>query len=263
MKKLLERYPGVALITGASAGIGEAFAKRLAEEGFELILVARREAALAALAKSLTAQHKVKVHVIAQDLGAADGPARVKAQVETMGLHVSLLVNNAGYGSWGELHTLDLDSEARMIDLNCRGTMLMAVLFSRAMIAKKNGAILITASTAALQPCPFFANYAATKAYDLALASALWAELQPYGLDVTAICPGYTRTEFQEIAGINKEFNGPWRAPEQVVETALAKLGHGPAAIDGWLNWAAGVGVKFVSRGVASRMAYNVLKRMQ
>jgi short-subunit dehydrogenase len=202
------------------------------------------------------------VHVIAQDLGLVEGPAAVKAQVEALGLHVGLLVNNAGYGSWGEFHTLDIDSEARMVDLNCRGTMLMAAHFAPAMLARKNGAIIITASTAALQPCPYFANYAATKAYDLALAAALWAEMKPQGVDVMAICPGYTRTEFQQVAGIDKELAGAWRLPEQVVDTCFAQLGRGPAAVDGWLNWAAGVGVKFIPRSAATRIAYGVLKRM-
>lgn len=263
MARLLDRYPGVALVSGASAGIGEAFARRLAQEGFELVLVARREAALQKLAQDLGTKHSVKVHVVAQDLGEPDGPAQVKARIDALGLKVSLLINNAGYGSWGPLHTLDLDSEARMIDLNCRGTMLMAAHFSRDMITRKNGAIVITASTAALQPCPFFANYAATKAYDLSLAGGLWAELKPHGIDVTAICPGYTRTEFQQVAGIDKEFAGAWRLPEQVVETCLRGLGRGPAAVDGWMNWAAGVGVKFLPRSVSAVLAYNVLKRLK
>ena len=120
----------------------------------------------------------------------------------------------------------------------------------------------LPASTAALQPCPFFATYAATKAFDLSFASALWGELKPHGIDVTAICPGYTKTEFQEVAGINKEFQGVWRLPEQVVDTCLRGLGKGPVAIDGWMNYLAGLGAKLAPRTAVIATAYNVLKRL-
>ncbi len=263
MASLKQRYPGVALITGASAGIGESFAQRLAKEGFELALVARRRDALDALATKLHSEHGVRVHVIAKDLSAPDGPAKVKAAADKLGLSVGMLVNNAGYGSWGLFHEMDAANEAKMIDLNCRGTMLMAHLYAREMVARKNGAIIITASTAAFQPCPFFANYAATKAFDLALASALWAELKPFGVDVTAICPGYTKTEFQEVAGITAKFAGVWRMPDQVVDTCLRGLGRGPVATDGIMNYLGGLGAKFAPRTIATRTAYNVLKRLK
>lgn len=263
MATLKKRYPGAALITGASAGIGEAFATRLAKEGFDLVLVARRRDALKALAGKLHGEFGVTVHVVAEDLSEPDGPQKAKAAVDRLGLTVGMLVNNAGYGSWGHFHELDAANEAKMIDLNCRGTMLMARLYAPEMVKRKNGAMIITASTAAFQPCPFFANYAATKAFDLALASALWAELKPFGVDVTAICPGYTRTEFQEVAGINVDFAGVMRLPEQVVDTCLRGLGRGPVATDGWVNYVGGLGAKFAPRTVATRMAYNVLKRLK
>lgn len=263
MAKLIERYPGAAVITGASAGIGAAFARRLAKEGFELVLVARREDALKALAKELHKDHKVKVHIVAQDLAQADGAAKVKAATDKLGLTVSFLVNNAGYGSWGLFTDLDHASEAAMIDLNCRGTMLMAAAYAGEMAQRGNGAICITASTAALQPCPFFATYAATKAFDLSFANALWAELKPKGVDVIAICPGYTKTEFQEVAGIDKEFKGVWRMPEQVVDTCLRGLGRGPVAIDGLMNYLGGLGAKFAPRTTVIATAYNVLKRLK
>lgn len=263
MKSLKHRYPGVALITGASAGIGEAFAHRLAREGFELVLVARRKDVLKKLAAALKEQHGVKVHIVAQDLGEADGAAHVKAATDKLGLKVGLLVNNAGYGSWGLFHELDHANEARMIDLNCRGTMLMASAYVPEMVQRKNGAVIITASTAALQPCPYFAVYAATKAFDLNFASALWAEVRPHGVDVIAICPGYTKTEFQQVAGIGNKMDATMRTPEQVVETCLAKLGSGPVAIDGIANFLGGLGAKFAPRKAVIATAYNVLKRLK
>lgn len=261
MTTLRDRYPGAALITGASAGIGEAFAERLAKEGFEVILVARRRDELQALAEKLHATHGVKAHVICQDLARHEGPANLHAATHALGVPIGLLVNNAGFGSWGMFHELDLDNEARMIDLNCRATMMVAHLYARDMVQQRRGGILITASTAAFQPCPCFANYAATKAYDLALACALWRELKPHGVDVTAICPGYTKTEFQAVAGISVKFAGAWRTPAQVVDTALRGLGRGPVATDGLMNYVAGLGVKVLPRGLAAGLAYNVLKK--
>jgi short-subunit dehydrogenase len=263
MARLKDRYPGAALVTGASAGIGEAFARRLAAEGFDLALVARRKESLEKLAAELSAKHGVKAHVVAQDLADRDGAARVKAATDALGLSIGLLINNAGYGSWGLFHDLDRDTEANMIDLNCRGTMLMTAAYAPGMVQRKKGGIVITASTAALQPCPFFATYAATKAFDLSFANALWAELKPHGVDVTAICPGYTRTEFQQVAGIHTEFAGTWRMPDQVVDTCLRKLGRGPIAVDGLLNVLGGLGAKFAPRRTVIATAYNVLKRLK
>jgi short-subunit dehydrogenase len=262
MSKLVKRYPGAALITGASAGIGAAFARRLAAEGFDVALVARRAETMEELAADIRAAHGVHAHVIAVDLAEPDGPAKVKAATDDLGLEVGFLVNNAGYGTWGAFHRQDPAVEARMIDLNCRAVMLMAALYTPAMIAKKRGAMIVTASTAAFQPCPHFATYAATKTFDLMFASALWSELKPHGVDVVAVCPGYTRTEFQAAAGIDKEFSGPWRKPEHVVDTALYNLGKGPTAIDGLINGVMARGVKFVPERLAIAMAGAVLKRL-
>jgi len=263
MTSLKNRYPGAAVVTGASAGIGKAFAARLAREGFEVVIAARRREALEALADELRAAHDAKVHVVDVDLGTYEGPAALKAATDQLGLDVRFVVNNAGFGSWGLFHTLDPASEAGMIDLNCRGTMLVARAYAPDMVAKGNGAIVITASTAAFQPTPFFAAYGATKAFDLMFAEALWAELCPHGVDVIALCPGYTRTEFQQVAGINKEFAGAWREPEQVVETCLRKLGKGPSAIDGILNAIMARGAKLVPERLAIMAAYGVLRRLQ
>lgn len=261
MATLKSRYPGAAVVTGASAGIGAAFARRLAAEGFEVVLVARRKDTLETLAESIRSTGSQPVHVVAADLATPDGPAAVKAATEALGLTVSVLVNNAGYGSWGTFHKLPSASEAGMIDLNCRGVMLLTRLFAPGMVERRNGAIFITASTAAFQPCPQFATYAATKAFDLSFTSALWYELRPHKVDVVAVCPGYTKTEFQKVAGINREFPGSWRAPEQVVATALRRLGKGPSAVDGLLNAIMARSVRFLPERIAITLAANVLKR--
>lgn len=262
MARLIERYPGAALVTGASAGIGAAFARRLAAEGYELALVARRAEALEKLAGELRAAHGVKVHVITQDLGTPDGPAQVKLATDALGLTVGMLVNNAGYGSIGLFHELDPANEARMIDLNCRGTMLITSLYAPGMVQRRNGAILITASVAGFQPCPYFATYAATKAFDLSFSNALWAELRPFGVDVTAVCPGYTRTEFQEVAGINPEASRGMRSPEQVVASTFHKLGKSPNAVDGFVNVLAVLGSKFAPRRAVIGTVYRALRKM-
>jgi len=235
---LRTRYPGWALVTGASSGIGEAFAVALAARGFPVVLVARRKDRLEALAKRLEHEHKVEALVVAEDLGQPGACERVRDAVS--GREVGVLVNNAGFGSSGRFAEQDAVVDAEMIALNCAAVVRMTHLFLRPMLGRKSGAVIVVASVAGYQADPWFAVYGATKAFDLIFAEALWCELRGTGVDVLAVSPGETRTEFHERAHAKRQFRGA--TPESVVETSLAALGKKPSVVPGFvpklISWA-------------------------
>jgi len=260
-KALKDRYPGAALITGASAGLGESFARRLAREGFELVLVARREDRLRDLADALQAEHEIKAHPLAVDLAAPDCAEQTKAGVDALGIEVGMLINNAGFGSHGYFHEQDPAGEARMVDVNCRAPVLLTSAFAPAMVERGNGALIYLASTAAYQPTPFLATYGATKAFDLMFGEAIWAELKPHGVDVLSLSPGYTRTEFQEVAKVTAlPPSFFWAQPDEVVDTCFERLGRTPSAIDGAINYLTAFSIRFAPRRWAAGIAKQIGK---
>src|SRR5437588_269793 len=175
-----------AIITGASSGIGEALARRMAQDGWDLVLVARREDRLAALKAALEAENKVKVEVVGLDVTDPTAPARL---LESAG-DADVLVNNAGYGKHGAQVWLAGPEVTGMVRLNCEAhTGLVSAFFPR-MVERKSGTILNVASIAGFQPIPFFAVYAATKAFVLSLSIALDEEVKRHGVRVLALCPG-------------------------------------------------------------------------
>src|SRR5207237_631868 len=184
------------LITGASSGIGEAFARKLAARGHSLLLVARSEDKLIALCNELGRLNNVRAQYVAMDLSQPDAPARLFAETRSRALEIDLLINNAGFGSMGDFAQLDLARELNIIDLNVRSLVEMTHRFLGPMRQRKGGAIINVASTAAFQPVPFMATYAASKAFVLSFSEALWEENRPYGIKVMALCPGVTDTNF-------------------------------------------------------------------
>ena len=186
----------VALITGASAGLGVDFARQLSAKGHRLVLVARRLDRLEALAAELGNARAVEC-----DLSEAGAAATLMADLAAHGEHIDLLVNNAGFGLTGRFAELDGARLRQMIDLNCGALTELAHAVLPGMIERKTGAILNVASTAAFQPGPGMAVYFATKAYVLSLSEALHEEVRGYGVTVTALCPGPTATEFGDVAG--------------------------------------------------------------
>ena len=186
----------VALITGASAGLGVEFARQLAKRGSRLVLAARREDRLEALAAELG-----NARAVATDLAEPGSTGRLMADIEAAGEHVELLVNNAGFGLKGRFAGLDAARQRQMIDLNIGALTDLCRAVAPGMIERKAGGILNVASTAAFQPGPGMAVYFATKAYVLSFTEALHEELKPHGIHVTALCPGPTRTEFGAVAG--------------------------------------------------------------
>jgi short-subunit dehydrogenase len=230
MKNLLARYGPWALVTGASSGIGEAFARRLAEIGMSLVLVARREDRLRQLADELQNRHGIAARVVAADLSRADFlPLIARA---TADLQVGLLVNNAGVGTAGNFLDNDLDAELTLLHINDRAPLILAHHFGRSMRQLGRGGMIFVASTLAFSAVPAWSNYAASKAYDLALAEGIAKELSKDGISVLALCPGPTRTELWPT---DAKLLLPME-PGAVVACALNRLGRRTTVVAGWIN---------------------------
>jgi len=243
----------VALITGASAGLGAEFARQLARRGTRLVLVARREDRLRALAAEVGS-----AGVIAADLSAHDAADRLVADLDAAGDDVELLINNAGFGQIGRFATLDAARQREMIDLNIGTLTALCRAFAPRMIERKSGGILNVASTAAFQPGPNMAVYFATKAYVLSFTEALHEELKPHGVHVTALCPGPTRTEFGDVAGFggNGMFDRVAMTAEPVVAAGLAGLERNHAiVVTGLINKIGAASTRFAPRSVVRKIA--------
>lgn len=189
-----------ALVTGASGGIGEALAVRLAAQGVNLILVARTESKLRALADRLSAEHGVRAEVVALDLSDRHSPQRLQEAVAVLGMEVDFLINNAGFASYGKFQTLPLEHELDMVQVNVATLTELTHRFLPGMVARGRGRVLNVASTAAFMPGPLMAVYYASKAYVLSFSEALNEELRGTGVSVTALCPGPAETGFQARA---------------------------------------------------------------
>lgn len=240
MVPIKQKYGSTALITGASAGIGEAFAHRLAKEGCDIVIVARRQQRLDKLADELTKKYAVKVLPIAADLARAEACEQVYNTVMQTGWQVDILVNNAGRGSAKPFVNSELDDQLGIVDLNCRGLIAMTHFFLPPMLERNRGAIINVGSTVVHFSPPNMATYTATKAFDMSFTKVLAGELYHTPIDVLAVKPGTTKTEFFQAAGAgdvpeDSSFSQA-RTPEQVVETALASLGKKLIVIDGLGN---------------------------
>lgn len=236
MATTTQKYGPWAVITGASSGIGEEFAKQLAVQGMHLVLVARRGDACTALGESLKAAHQIEFRVLALDL---IDPASTAALAEgTQDLDVGLLVNNAGFGSSGHFLDTDPEGQLRMVDLNCRAVVAVTQVFAPRMKAAGRGGIIITASMVSFSSSPGWTVYAATKAFDRFFAEGLAAELAPHGVDVLALCPGGTHTGFVDAAGMSvTSLASKFMMPVQpVVRTGLRSLGRRHTVVPGLLN---------------------------
>ena len=214
-----------ALITGASSGLGAAYARTLAARGMHLVLVARREGRLRDLAAELDAKHRTRCEVVPADLSRPDEVARVADLAAEDGRGVELLVNNAGFAVAEDVPHTDRERALEMLDLNVRAVADLTYRFLPPMLARGHGAVLNVASVAAFTPVAYMGAYAASKAYVLHFSEALWAEARDRGVTVTACCPGPTRTEFFDVAGV-RGWLRKRRAldPEVVVRRSLKAL---------------------------------------
>jgi short-subunit dehydrogenase len=230
-----ERYGPAALVTGASSGIGAEFARVLAAQGLDLVLVARRREILLDMAGSLSGFHGVQVHALGQDLTEPGAAKSILQATDLLGVDVGLLINNAGLGVYGDFGAGDLDKELALVDLNCRAAVELSWRFLPGMKERGKGGIIFLSSILAHLPAAYLATYSATKAFNELMGQTLHSELQPFGIDVLSLTPGSTATPFHESSGLGK-LHVPQRKPEQVVETALKSLGCRPRAVDGILN---------------------------
>lgn len=215
------------LITGASGGIGECFARALAARRQNLALVARSGDKLKALAEELEAQG-IHIETIALDLTEPDAPVRVYEALVERGVEISLLVNNAGFGGQGRFWDLDLERQTAMVRLNIEVLLELAHLFTPGMVERRKGGIINVSSTASFQPLPYTAVYAATKAFVTSFSASLTEELRPFGVKVVTLCPGPTRTGFFEAGQYKSmKMRVAFQSPEAVVAAALKKLDRG------------------------------------
>jgi len=243
----------VALVTGASAGLGVEFARQLSKRGHRLVLAARRGERLEELAKELG-----NARAVAIDLSKKDAAAKLLADLQANGEVVDLLVNNAGFGLIGRFAGLDAKRQRQMIDLNVGTLTDLCRAFAPGMIERKSGAILNVASNAAFQPGPNMAVYFATKAFVLSLSEALHEELKPHGIKVSCLCPGPTRTEFGEVAGFggNAAFDRLAMSAPEVVEIGLKGLDANKAVvIAGVVNKLVAVATRFAPRSTVRKIA--------
>jgi short-subunit dehydrogenase len=249
------------LITGASSGIGEVFARRLAARGRNVLLVARSEEKLITLCNELGRSNSIRAQHVGLDLSLPESPARLFEEAEKRNLSIDLLVNNAGFGSFGDFSKADLARELNMIDLNIKALVELTYRFLQPMRERKQGAIINVASTAAFQGVPFMATYAATKAFVLSFSEALWEENRPFGIKVMALCPGVTETNFFEAARGEKPPARASQTPEEVVETALRGLARGKSLIiSGWINQVMTESERLFPRSLVTRMAGRMMR---
>jgi len=243
----------VALVTGASAGLGVEFARQLSERGRRLVLAARRKERLEGLAAELG-----KARAVAIDLSKKDAAAKLMADLEANGEEIDLLVNNAGFGLIGRFAKADAKRLRQMIDLNVGTLTDLCRAVAPRMIDRKSGGIINVASTAAFQPGPNMAVYFATKAFVLSLTEALHEELKPHGVHVTCLCPGPTRTEFGDVAGFggNGMFDRVAMESPEVVAAGLEGFDKNKAVVvPGLVNKIGASSTRFAPRSVVRKIA--------
>jgi len=254
----------IALVTGASSGIGEHLARRLAERGHDLVLVARDEHRLDALAKELEATCGATAQVLPADLTDPQQLQMIEDRCHDRAGPVDVLVNNAGFGSFGPFHTLDLDGEVREIALNVVALVRLTHAAVVQMVPRGKGAILNVSSLAGFQPGPMNATYGATKAFVTSFTEAIHEEVKGTGVAVTALCPGFTRTGFQAAADV-PQGDIPafmWQEADQVATFGLDALAKNHAiAIPGAVNKVLGAFSSVTPHAITRRVGAAVIQR--
>ncbi len=249
--------PSLTLITGASGGLGEEFARLAATDGSDLVLVARSVDKMEALGKELQAKHGIQTHVIGQDLTAPGAVEHLVQELQTRNLTVTSLINNAGFGAYGLFAETDYGQEQNLLRVNIDVVTELTKRLLPGMVARKSGSVLFVASTAAFQPGPLMAVYYASKAYVLSFSVALHEELRGTGVHVSCLCPGPTKTKFQATAHMEK--TALFRAA--MAATPVARAGYfgmkhnTPVVIPGLTNYIGALLAKFAPRVWAARVA--------
>lgn len=258
---MADESKGVALVTGASSGIGEQFARQLGAKGYDVVLVARSKDKLDTIAGEIAEANGVNTEVIEADLSTKKGVSAVADRIKQG--DVSVLVNNAGFGTQGEFTSLPLNRETDELELNIVALTQLSHAAAGPMAEKKHGTIINLGSVGSFQPVPHMATYAGTKAYVLSFSEALHEELKPHGVTVTCLCPGVVYTGFQETAGMSREKMPGMgvMSAEKVVEAALKGAAKKKAiVIPGALNQAAAQMTRFTPRAFVRRVSGRMFK---
>jgi short-subunit dehydrogenase len=250
-----------ALVTGASSGIGTAFVHALAAKGMNVILVARSADRLCQLADETSAKHGVRAEVIVADLSEGTAAESVRAEVERRGLAVDLLINNAGFGTHGRFEEIPAKREHDEVVVNVAAVVGFTHAFVPGMLSRGGGAVINVASTAAFQPLPFMAVYAATKAFLMSFSYALAEEYRDRNIRILALCPGPTETKFFDVVGSKEAAVGRLRSADQVVATGLRALEKGRTrAVDGFSNALSGFFARILPSGFTAKMAGKITR---
>ncbi|HET6976882.1 MAG TPA: SDR family oxidoreductase [Pyrinomonadaceae bacterium] len=249
------------LITGASSGIGAAFARKLAARGRNVLLVARSEDKLSALCNELGRITSIRAQYVVLDLEQPDAASQLFDETKKRELEIDTLINNAGFGSMGDFAKLDPKRELEMIQLNIRAVVDLTHRFLPPMRERKRGTIINVASTASFQAVPYMATYAATKAFVLSFSEALWDENRLHGVHVMALCPGVTETGFFDASKIERPPMRTVQTPEEVVDAALRGLARKKSVVvSGWANWFVTEAERFVPRSMVTKIAGKALR---
>lgn len=252
-----------ALITGASSGIGLEFAHILAKQGYNLVLVARRQHLLDRLKRQLESEYPITVKTVALDLSRPESAESLFTLTSMNGIQIDLLVNNAGFGDYGDFIETDVQKNYEMLQVNIVSLTALTRLYAPAMVERQRGGMINLASIVAFQPGPLMAVYYASKAYVLSFTEALASELVGSGVKVTALCPGPTDTEFADVTGLEKSVL--FQRFQPVLAKKVAEFGYRSwergkvVAIYGLPNKSLVFGERFLPRGVTS----NLMKWMQ
>jgi uncharacterized protein len=257
-------YKGsTALITGASGGLGQAFAEQLAARGCNLVLVARSEDKLVALARRLEQQSKIGATVLTADLASSTAIEELVAEVKTRGIDIDLLINNAGFGVFERFLESPLERQMEQIDVNVRAVVALTYAFAPSMVERHKGGVINVSSSAAFQPLPGASIYAASKSFVLSFSEALAQELARNSVPVLAVCPGPVATQF--FADKNPDLKpSQMDEPPEIVRQALRAFDHGKRVIvpGKFSVRISAFGVRFFPRTLVARMAERVTQKL-
>jgi uncharacterized protein len=252
-----------AVVTGASSGFGVDFARQLAAKGMNLVLVARREDRLRAVADEIAQAHGVQAVPVVLDLTQPDAPQQLFDQTKAAGRDITVLINNAGFGLYGRFTELEWEREREMLDIDITALVHLTKLYATDMVARKSGYILQVASNGAFQPTPLYAVYSAAKAFVLSFGEAVNYELRGSGVSVTTTCPGPAATEFLAVSGQRKTFYQRMVMMESadVVRISLdAMLRRRASVVPGRMNAFAAWSTRFMPRRLAAALAERTMK---
>ncbi|RUT33581.1 SDR family oxidoreductase [Paenibacillus zeisoli] len=250
-----------ALVTGASSGIGEQFARQLAKRGSHLVLVARSVSKLESLAAELSKRYGIKAEVISMDLSKEGAPSELYRQCQRLNVDIELLVNNAGFATHGLFEQVSGERQHEEVMLNVAAVVDMTHLFLPNMLRNNSGTVINVASTAGFQPLPYMAVYGATKAFVLSFTEALWWENRDRGIQFFALCPGATDTSFFDVVGTEDASVGKKDTPERVVEAAFRALLEGKIyLVPGVQNYIGAQLSRFITRKQGLRLVGGMLR---